>query len=465
MHHIAAVGQLHRPRQRLHQPGRLPGRHRLAFEFAGKVASLDELQCAVGVPASPTSWISASGTSSTSSADQYTWNGTAPTVTAVDITSGPAAGGTLITVTGTNLNGASAVTFNGTAATDFDIISSTQVLVTTPALSAGTVDVTVTTPYGTSATSSADQYTALAAPVVTGISSTSGATGGGGSVTISGSGFTNAFQVLFGLLPADYTVVSDTSITATVPATTLAGVVDVTIDAPGGVSAIVSADEYTYTAGLPSVTAISPNAGPTADGTAVTISGVNLNGASAVNFASTPADDFTVVSSTQILATAPAGSGSVDITVTTPFGTSSTSSADLFTFTAAPPPTLTAISASSGPMAGGTSVTITGTGFGIAAQQVFFGTVAAPTFMITSSTSISVTAPPCAGTVDITVVGPCGASSVSLQDEFTYLAAVPTVTGLGSTTGPTSGGTSVNISGANLTGATRSVDEWHAGAD
>ena len=56
-------------------------------------------------------------------------------------------------------------------------------------LGTGTVDVTVTTPSGTSATSSADQFTYLAAPTVTGISPTAGPLGGGTVVTITGTGF------------------------------------------------------------------------------------------------------------------------------------------------------------------------------------------------------------------------------------------------------------------------------------
>ena len=86
-----------------------------------------------------------------------------PTVTSVSPTSGPTAGGTSVTITGTGFTGATAVDFGTTAAT-ITANTGTSITATSPAGSAGTVDVTVTTPGGTSATSTADQYTYIAAP-------------------------------------------------------------------------------------------------------------------------------------------------------------------------------------------------------------------------------------------------------------------------------------------------------------
>jgi IPT/TIG domain len=110
----------------------------------------------------------------------------------------------------------------------------------------------------------------------------------------------------------------------------------------------------------PTVTALSPTSGPAAGGTTVTITGTTLTGATAVDFGTTPATDVTVVNDTTVTAVSPAGTGTEDVTVTTPAGTSATSAADQFTFVAAP--TVTALDPTSGPAAGGTTVTITGTG-------------------------------------------------------------------------------------------------------
>jgi hypothetical protein len=86
----------------------------------------------------------------------------------------------------------------------------------------------------------------------------------------------------------------------------------------------------------PTVTSVNPTEGPLGGGNSVTITGTNLNGASAVDFGTTPATSFTIESPTTITATAPEGSGTVDATVTTPGGTSPTAAGDRYTYVAAP---------------------------------------------------------------------------------------------------------------------------------
>lgn len=100
-------------------------------------------------------------TSATSSADHYAYIPPPPTVTSVSPASGPQTGGNTVTITGTNLLGATVINFSGGGgdATTFSCTSSTTCTVTSPAESAGTVDITVTAPGGTSATSSCDRYT------------------------------------------------------------------------------------------------------------------------------------------------------------------------------------------------------------------------------------------------------------------------------------------------------------------
>ncbi|MGA2037309.1 MAG: IPT/TIG domain-containing protein, partial [Acidimicrobiales bacterium] len=90
-----------------------------------------------------------------------------PTVTSISPTSGTTGGGTSVTVTGTNFTGASAVHFGSTAATGGTVKNATQITAVSPPESVGTVNVTVTTPSGTSATSSADQFTSTSTPTAT----------------------------------------------------------------------------------------------------------------------------------------------------------------------------------------------------------------------------------------------------------------------------------------------------------
>jgi IPT/TIG domain len=91
----------------------------------------------------------------------------------------------------------------------------------------------------------------------------------------------------------------------------------------------------------PTVTSVSPAAGPTGGGTSVTISGANFTGVTAVDFGTTPATDFAMDNDGQITATAPSGAGTVDVTVQTAGGTSATSTADGYTYQAPPSASIT----------------------------------------------------------------------------------------------------------------------------
>jgi len=90
-----------------------------------------------------------------------------PTVTGVSPTSGSTDGGTNVSITGSGFTGATSVMFGSVAATDCLVLGDTSIGCTSPAGSAGEVDVTVTTPAGTSATSSADQFTYTEVPTTT----------------------------------------------------------------------------------------------------------------------------------------------------------------------------------------------------------------------------------------------------------------------------------------------------------
>jgi hypothetical protein len=103
-----------------------------------------------------------------------------------------------------------------------------------------------------------------------------------------------------------------------------------------------------------------------------------------------------------------------------------------------------------GAPAGGTSVTITGTGLG-GATRVSFGR-SAVTFTAASGTRITAISPPGNGTVDVIVTTPAGASAATAADQFTY--GLPAVIEVFPASGPTEGGTRVTIIGTGLGGAT-----------
>ena len=96
---------------------------------------------------------------------------------------------------------------------------------------------------------------------------------GGDTVTITGSGFTNAYEVDFGGVAVPFAINDDTSITAYAPGGA-DGTVDVTVISAGGTSATTSADQYTYLVEpIPDVAGVSPGSGPDIGGDTVTITG------------------------------------------------------------------------------------------------------------------------------------------------------------------------------------------------
>jgi hypothetical protein len=385
------------------------------------------------------------GSSPISVTDEYTYV-PRPIVTTISTSTGPLGGGTNVIITGTNLTNASAVDF-GAVAGNIVSDSPSEIVVTSPASSAGTVDVTVATAGGTSPTLAADQFTYVPLPAVTSLGTSAGPLGGGTNVTITGANLANASVVEFGTIAG--TVISDAAnqIVVKSPAG-VAGTVDVTVTTVGGTSPTLTADEFTYVA-KPTLTSISTSAGPLGGGTDITITGTNLANASVVDFGANPG--FIVSdSATQIVVGSPSGSaGTVDVTVTTAGGTSPTLTADEFTYV--PRPTVTSISTVDGSTTGGTLVTITGTNLANAAT-VDFGTNAG--IMIKDSANQIVVSSPAGvpGAVDVTVTSLGGTSNTSIADEFTYVAP-PTVTSIGPDEGATAGGTRITINGTNLTNA------------
>ena len=239
-------------------------------------------------------------------------------------------------------------------------------------------------------------------------------------MTINGSGFTGATRVAFGGLAAtSFNVVSDSQITAVSEAQT--GCHYVIVTTPAGSSANVPADIYSYTAAAPAITGISPSSGPQAGGTSVTINGSGFTGATRVAFGGLAATSFNVVSATQITAVSPAQTGAHYVIVTTPGGCGSSANvpADIYSYTGAAP-AITGISPSSGPTAGGTSVTINGSGF-TGATRVAFGGLAATSYNVVSATQITAVSPAQTGAHYVIVTGPGGSSANVPADIYTYL--------------------------------------------
>jgi len=261
-------------------------------------------------------------------------------------------------------------------------------------------------------------------PTVTGLSPTTGPTTGGTTVTISGTGFITGATVKFGSLSATGVVVnSPTSITAVSPATITPGTVSVVVTTSGGDSTPAgaqgaAADDFTYTAPVPTVTSIAPTSGPTSGGTTVTITGTGFITGATVAFDGLAPVAATVVSATSLTVVSPSTvvPGVVDLQVTTSGGSSSTTgTGDNFTYTA-PVPAVTSLSPSTGPVTGGTEVTVTGTGF-VNGATVTVGGIAVPSASVSvvSATSITIVTPATVtvGVANVQVTTSGGSSSTA----------------------------------------------------
>ena len=169
----------------------------------------------------------------------------------------------------------------------------------------------------------------------------------------------------------------------------------------------------------PRVIALSLTVGPASGGSSVTITGTGFTGATAVSFGGAAAAGFAVGSDSSITAATPVtGAGTVKVTVTTAGGTNLPDANDQFTFVAAP--VVDTVSPNSGPITGGTSVAIAGTGFTGATAVSFGGDLAA--FTVNGDTSITAISPGIDGpdVQDVTVTTVGGVSAISGADQFSY---------------------------------------------
>lgn len=377
-------------------------------------------------------------------------------IQALTPTSGPTSGGTVVTITGTDLGSTTAVTFDGAPA---QIISAApdQLVVRTPAGDVGPADVVVTNAVGDSVAPGAFEYLADGSQaVVSSLTPPTVSTAGGTTVTIVGDGFDGATGVLFGDTPGtDVTVSEDgTTITVVAPPSEAPGQVPVTIVFPAGQA---PAGAVTYVG--PTLVSVNPGDGATTGGTRVVLTGTGLGQASAVTFAGVAGTDLVVSEDgTQLTVTTPAGAaGLVDVVVTLP-GTDALLPRG-FLYRVAP--TTSTITPSSGPTSGGQTVLITGTGFVPGQTTVTFGGAPATAVRVLSPTAlVAVTPAHETGQVDVVVsVGSVAARPLAYvyDPAAAPVPAPPVIDAITPGSGGTGGGTTVTVTGSGLVPGATSV--------
>ena len=440
------------------------------------------------------------GLSSASSAVTVTPLAAAPTVSSVSGTSGTSAGGTAITITGTNFLSGATVTVGGAACTSVTVVSATSITCTTPAGSAGAQDVVVTNTDTQSATLSGG-FTYIAPPSATATPAVATASDSGSSnsdgvtsdntPTISVGSATNGNTVTVTATKAGSANVTCT-FTATAQSSCDLGTladgtwsVTSTQTNSGVTSAASSAMSMTIDTARPTVSSFSSTKadgtygiGTTinitatmsetvADGASITVtldtgdtvvltkaSGTTLTGTYTVGVGDT-SSDLTV--SSYVLTSAPVDTAGNAMTSTSlPTGANNIAGAQAIAISTTPP-VVGSVSSSSGTVSGGSSITITGTGFASGAT-VTIGGSSCTSVAVVSSTSITCTTP--AGTTGAkdVVVTNSDTQASTLAGGFTYLPAAPGTPDVdaGSDTGSSSSDniTSDNTPTLSVSGAT-----------
>ena len=126
----------------------------------------------------------------------------APTISSIAPMSGPTAGGTSVTITGTtSFVGTPAVSVGGALAAQITFVNSTTLTAKTPAGTAGAKNIIVTNPDGQPSNTFIGGFTYVPAPTVTSLAPTSGPVAGGTSVTITGTNFINSPTITIGGVP------------------------------------------------------------------------------------------------------------------------------------------------------------------------------------------------------------------------------------------------------------------------
>jgi hypothetical protein len=191
---------------------------------------------------------------------------------------------------------------------------------------------------------------------------------------------------------------------------------------PAGIGMISNGTQTSLTMPLASITAVNPPSGGTAGGTPVSISGQNFVGGAAVSFDGVAATSVSVVSPQLITCVTPSHlPGVVNVSVANT-GTAAAVAIGAYTYaTSASAPQLSAVVPADGPIAGGASMTLQGSGFqsGIVVR---FGTQLATNVVVaTSGNSLTCTLPAGAvGAVAVQLLNPDLQQSLT-PGAFTYL--------------------------------------------
>lgn len=373
-----------------------------------------------------------------------------PIIEELSPTEGPIEGGTTVTIRGNYFLPDVIVTFGGTDAT-VTKASSTELLVISPAgTSPETVDVVITNSDGTSITEK-DAFTYIEGPSITSIEPNVGNRTGGEAAKLIGERFIDGVRVYFNNILVDSTFISATEVAINTPVWPRAESVDVVVENPNGQKYVLQKG-YTYEDPEPIITSVSPNSGPLAGGTTVTVRGDYFHAGTTLLWDGNEITNITYVNSKEIRLRTPAAisPGKVSLKIINPDSKAAEQN-DVFEYLAPPDPKLISISPTSGLISGGTTVTLEGEHIP-ANINVFFNDIEVPVKSV-NATQIVVVTPEWLEPekVDVRIQTATGFSE-TLYEAFEYLPLpkppAPTISGVSPNSGLISGNTTITINGS-----------------
>lgn len=368
------------------------------------------------------------------------------TQAAVSPSTGSIAGGTVVTITGSDFTSDTTVSFGNTPAKTTVLGNVAIQAISPPAAGPGAVDILISNHVGKSVLTGAFTYVlpALSTPASSAIKPGTGSVLGGTTITITGTTFTPTTAVTIG--GAVLTIVSvstdGTTIVGRTPASAVAGAADVVLREGSGSTTFPGV--FTYTIGMANGVP-NPTHGSVLGGDTITVTGQFFQPSDAVSIGGVPLVSQNFVNDTTITGTTAAHAAGAAVITIAEGGFTTQGSTFTYTSGTAVSVTADATGLHASHVAGGDNITIIGTDFR-AGDQVFIGANALISPNLTGvPTKITGKAPPStvAGAVDVRVVE--GTNTQTLVGGYTYLAGLPLA--ILPNSGPIAGGQSVVITG------------------
>jgi hypothetical protein len=390
-----------------------------------------------------------------------------PVITSVSPNFGSLAGGTVVVIRGSSFQTGVKVTIDGIACASLTRLSSSELSCITPVGTIGAKSIGVRNPNGTSTVGTGNNvfnYTNGFPPSISFVDPNSGPSAGGTPLTIRGANFVAGATVLIGgtvtVTCLDTTFVNATTLTCTTPPGNF-GQRSINVVNPDGQTGAALANAFAYnTPYTPTVTSAAPNWGPISGNTLITVNGSNFQtgaiaqiGTAAGNLANCMTT--TVLSATQLTCLTPPGTyGAKIINVINPDGSFGSGASGVFSYSNGQRPTVTFVTPNTGPVIGGTSVTVLGSNFMQGSLVQFsatnMNTINCPTTFVSATTLTCVTPPGAYGSFSVNVLNPDGGTMTTpVANAFAYfLGYAPIISSVSPSTGWVGGETKLSVIGS-----------------